>query len=193
MKLCKDTLFLISIKLDFKSFINFAMSYKSVYTKIINNENIWRYFLQENFSSLQLNFSNYKSFSDLSSKEKCITIYSLLIFQKKMNLEINVYDLYERELLILNGRKEIPKQISCLYNLKRLYMDDGEIKQLPYQLFELKNLEILSLENNCIEEIPENLKQLKNLKIIRFICNPLRKYPKFINKKNFPQLETVEL
>ena len=69
---------------------------------------------------------------------------------------------------------------SKLASLRRLYLENNNIKAIPSQISQLVNLKVLKLSNNLIRSIPEEIKYLNKLNEIAINDNKIKKIPSFL-------------
>ena len=87
--------------------------------------------------------------------------------QKQYNI-INFKYIYKIiiDLLYLNKTLNLNKTVKDLINLKKLYLDNRQLKEIPKEIGSLINLQTLYLHDNKLEEIPKELDNLVN-------CTPI--------------------
>jgi len=62
------------------------------------------------------------------------------------------------------GFSTIPSDIKKMQGLKKLMIQNNQIKELPAEIGSLPNLEVLNLANNQLTSLPSEIKNLKKLK-----------------------------
>ena len=74
----------------------------------------------------------------------------------------------------------IPKEISCLTNLKNLYLNANQLTSIPKEIGYLTGLNRLDLDYNQLASIPKEISCLTNLKTLHLHNNKLTSIPKEI-------------
>ena len=71
--------------------------------------------------------------------------YQIKKIIKTFNLNLDVEEMYDRKKLYLNDNqiKEIPKEIGNLINLQHLFLSNNQIKEIPKEIGNLINLQEL--------------------------------------------------
>lgn len=75
------------------------------------------------------------------------------------------------------GLTSIPLEISQLFSLKDLYLNDNKLTDIPVELARLSNLMLLNLNYNRLTTIPLELAQLSNLRVLFLRDNQLGAVP----------------
>ena len=167
----RDELFKLALEFDLPTLLSFCASSKEINNKICNDD-LWLRLLNRDFPDY--NLLKYEG----SNKQKYILLTKLTRLKQKLNLEHNIYELYNlQELSLRNNRiKEIPKELGNLINLKELYLSYNQIEKIPKELGNLTNLLKLYTGNNQIKEIPKELGNLTNLQNLYFSYNQIKRY-----------------
>ncbi len=170
-RLCKDELYLIFMKLNVKDLLNLSLINKKFKEKI---ENQWLHRLISDFPD----YLNY-DFGNKNKKEIYILLYQLVILKEKLWLSSNIYELYNKESLLLSREqiKIIPRQIGILINLKNLDLSGNYIRDIPKEIGNLISLEFLDLNYNRIKDIPKEIGNLINLRELSLTLNNIEKLP----------------
>ncbi len=151
-KLNRDELFLIGMKLDLKSLLNFAVCNKTIEKKL---ENVWIY--------------KHKDFRipEFSAKNEYIILYQLNQIKTKLSVSNTVEEIYKFPRIRFN-LKYIPKEFKCMINLKELEWLHTQLEMVPKEIGYLTNLNVLNLAYNWLRTVPVEIGNLINLKTLIF-------------------------
>ncbi len=91
----------------------------------------------------------------------------------------------------INYKYSLPKEISELTKLKKLYILNFPFSEIPDWLFKMKNLERLMIRGNAVTQIPDRICELKKLRYLRFENTDITTLPGCI--KQLTQLKSILL
>ncbi|GAB2214619.1 hypothetical protein Droror1_Dr00018975 [Drosera rotundifolia] len=107
----------------------------------------------------------------------------LLLLQKNHKLRVIPDDFFEGipalqvlDLSDIPNSFKLPMTLSCLTNLKTLYIENNDIEDLSV-LGELRSLEILSLQKSSFALLPAQLGRLTNLRLLDLTESQIREIP----------------
>lgn len=200
-------LFNIGTFLDLKDLLHFCMISKRTKRLLSDNDAIWSFKLNKDFSDWELEFScKGIYFNNISVRKLYILLVGLSIIKRDLKYPFDIYDLYiEKRLtqpdkniniipseinlinldtLVLNRNmiKSLPKELCDLTYLERLYLDDNKIETLPSKIGKLNNLIVLALSNNKILSLPDEIGDLNKLKYLYLENNQICLIPPEIGK-----------
>ena len=169
-KLPKDALFSLALELNLPDLLSFCTSSKRINDLICRKNDIW-------IAKLNMEYPNYNPmFRKDTPRQTYTLLYDLTNLKNKLGLEESIQEIYQMKRLYLgdNQIKEIPKEIGPLtYN---------QIKEIPKELTQLHNLQELYLNENQIKEIPKEIGQLHNLQNLSLERNQIKEIPKEIGQ-----------
>ena len=139
LSLHKDILILIALELEYYDIINLCKSHVKFNEKIYKQDNdFWRNKLLKDFGHNKEHFSNLFLLEneDVSNKYIYKLIYSLNVIKKVFKMKETIYDIYQMKKIYLHNNeiKEIPKEIGQLKNLKYLWLHNNKIKNIPLKI-----------------------------------------------------------
>ena len=158
-----DILYCIAIKLELNDLLRFSMVGKRIYN-IINRDNIWMYKLSQEFPKYRTLITH---FFYSSVKKLYIRIYYLSILNNKLQLNYDIYELFDFEIKYLDVNikniKEFPKEIKylCVENINAI---NNGIETVPDEILELDMLVYLNMTHNKIVKFPLKMCNMTNLK-----------------------------
>ena len=169
-----DCVLCVLAKLGVCDLVNCLLVSKRFNT-IIKNNLIWSILFKEkfyNFKFVEGNdfYENYKNYSVLTN------------FLLKYNKGINIRFIWHDLILWNNNITFVPKQISHLKTLERLYLSNNNLQSIPKEIGQLSELKILSLHHNKLQTIPQELGQLKMLHTLCLCYNQLQSIPQEIDQ-----------
>ena len=107
--LTRDALFMIAIKLDLPSLLNFCSSHSRINNLIYKRDNIWQYKLDKEFKNELPDFVSLNK----NSRDLYNLLYSLKILKEFFKLNVTLKELFNRKKLDLNYKNltKIPKEL----------------------------------------------------------------------------------
>ncbi len=89
----------------------------------------------------------------------------------------------------LKDIKNIPKEISCLSNLREIHAEFNELSELPWEFAHLKNLKSINFSHNKFTDVPGVICQLVQLEELNMESNSIKKIsPVIANLSNLKDL-----
>src|SRR5271165_4121373 len=139
---------------------------KILYLSVMSSKLLWDHYLHRDFDKGTIRELSLKTDTDVDIYKRCSQLTKLLSFYKNKKLGVkNISELWNLRKLSFSNYKitKIPAAFGGLANLEILYIEDNKITEIPATFGELANLRRLSLRNNQITEIPAALRSLTNL------------------------------
>jgi internalin A len=102
--------------------------------------------------------------------------------EKLTTIPSEVFELKWLKKLNLNDNqlRELPDSIGNLQNLHALHLNNNQLRELPDSIGNLQNLSLLYVTYNQLRELPDSIGNLQNLDILNLKNNQLRELPDFI-------------
>src|SRR5271165_3411492 len=140
---------------------------KILYLSVMSSKLLWDHYLHRDFDKGTIRELSLKTDTDVDIYKRCSQLTKLLSFYKNKKLGVkNISELWNLRKLSFSNYKitKIPAAFGGLANLEILYIEDNKITEIPAALRSLTNLQELSLGGNQIINISEDIEGLANLR-----------------------------